>query len=231
MTPIVSFAGASGGLGTSTVAAAYALLDAAPDSHALVDLDPRGRIDVVCGCDHLPGLRWPDLHQLSGPPEAAQILARLPRCDGVRVLAGGAGPTPSQQVRREVIAALADQVELLVLDVGRAVEQVPELIGIGQLVVVCGVGAGGLADVDAVVADVTNGFVLTRGTRRLARLGERIAEHCGLPSVGHLVDDPHIRRDLERGLAPRRHLRGVATRLRQALEAADATTEAPAGAA
>ena len=58
--------GASGGLGSSTLAAALA---GAWSKRAplLVDLDlTGGGIDVTCGIDHVEGLRWPDLNAVRG---------------------------------------------------------------------------------------------------------------------------------------------------------------------
>lgn len=116
-TTVVGLCGASGGLGTSTLAAAVAGLAASLGRRALlVDLRPNaGGLDQLGGCAHEPGQRWPAREEgmLSLP------LCDLPRADGVRVLSQRGAvlpPPPLGDVAVRAVARLASEHEVSVLD-------------------------------------------------------------------------------------------------------------------
>ncbi len=82
-------AGACGGAGASTVAAALALA-AGPsaDGVVLVDADGwGGGLDLVLGAERVEGLRWPELGGLRGRVAGDALAAALPESHGVLVLA------------------------------------------------------------------------------------------------------------------------------------------------
>lgn len=84
---VVAVIGARGGAGASVFASALALV--AGDA-LLVDADPwSGGIDLVLGCEDVPGLRWPDLAVQGGRLTYPALRDALPRSSGVSVLSGG----------------------------------------------------------------------------------------------------------------------------------------------
>lgn len=86
--PVITIAGARGGVGASVLAAAVALT-AAESGHdtVLVDADPRGGgLDVVLGWENRPGLRWPELAESAGPFEPEPLRLGLPRRDRLALL-------------------------------------------------------------------------------------------------------------------------------------------------
>lgn len=88
---VVGVIGASGGVGTSTLAVALALR-AAPAVGAVTCVDlvlHGGGLDVTACVEHLSGLRWPDLAGARGRFDGADLLAALPAEGPVRVLAAG----------------------------------------------------------------------------------------------------------------------------------------------
>lgn len=119
-TTVLGLSGASGGLGTSTLACAVSGLAASLGRRSLlVDLAPNaGGLDHVAGCAHEPGIRWP-------AREEGMLSLRtgdLPCWRGVRVLsqrgpvlpAPGLGPTAASAVSR-----LAGDHDVTVLDLPR----------------------------------------------------------------------------------------------------------------
>ena len=93
VTPLVLVLGASGGLGASTWAAALARrLSTHLGECVLVDGDVRGGgLDMTCGTEHVPGLRWPDLARLRGTTSCSRLVAALPRGEVPVLSAGGRG--------------------------------------------------------------------------------------------------------------------------------------------
>ncbi|WP_162803059.1 hypothetical protein [Ornithinimicrobium avium] len=133
-TTVIGFLGASGGLGTSSLACAVARLCADVGTPTLlVDLAPGGGgLDQLAGLSHEPGLRWPmhDREVLALPA------GRLPAQDGLRVLshpgprarpatgevtAPPSGPArPLGPAALEAVARLARGQGATVLDLPRA---------------------------------------------------------------------------------------------------------------
>ena len=117
---VIGIAGASGGLGTSTLAAAVAGLAGALHGPALlVDLVPgAGGLDQLAGCAHEPGLRWP-----VGEEGIGSLRARdLPSWAGVRVLSqrGAVRRPPSLGAAAlGSVRCLAREHEVTVLDLPR----------------------------------------------------------------------------------------------------------------
>lgn len=83
---VISVIGGSGGAGVSLFAAALA--QSAADA-LLVDLDPwGGGIDLLMGCENLPGLRWPGLSLQGGRLAWSAVRDGLPRHRGISLLSG-----------------------------------------------------------------------------------------------------------------------------------------------
>ena len=88
MGTVIAFVPASGGLGSSTLAAAVAVRAAAASrSSVLVDLDPwGGPKDVLLGLEQEPGWRWPELSEVAGIVDGQGLADELPMACGVPVL-------------------------------------------------------------------------------------------------------------------------------------------------
>lgn len=229
--PLVVVLGASGGLGASTWAATLAWrLSLHLGECVLVDGDVRGGgLDMTCGTEHVPGLRWPDLARLRGPASCARLLAALP-CGEVPVLsAGGRGePVPDSAVH-DVVESLRGVVPVVVD--GRAGTAVVQAWceSAAAVHVLTGLRARHLADAEALVAglSVTSGAagasspagarvgLVTRGERAVTPELAEVLEHLGVPHLAHLRDDAKVRRDGERGDWPglRGPLRDTADRV------------------
>ncbi|MDO5500131.1 MAG: pilus assembly protein CpaE [Propionibacteriaceae bacterium] len=116
----IGLVGASGGLGTSSLAAGLAR-GAADRGHrvALVDLDPGGGgLDLLLGLETEPGWRWPSLASADG--FLGDLHDHLPRQDALAVLShdrdGPRGPTVAAAVA--VLRSLARSHDLVLLDAG-----------------------------------------------------------------------------------------------------------------
>jgi septum formation inhibitor-activating ATPase MinD len=133
MGTVIAFVPASGGLGSSTLAAAVAVRAAAASRSAvLVDLDPwGGPKDVLLGVEQEPGWRWPQLADVAGVVDGQGLADELPVACGVAVLTrpgpglatrgAWAGDAFDQWVDTvpDVVAGLADAHEVTVLDLPR----------------------------------------------------------------------------------------------------------------
>ncbi|MFD1053781.1 CpaE-like family protein [Terrabacter terrigena] len=134
MGTVIAFVPASGGLGSSTLAAAVAVRAAAASRSAvLVDLDPwGGPKDVLLGLEQEPGWRWPELADVAGVVDGLGLADELPMACGVPVLtrpgsgvAPGAAPVGGDALDGwldtvpDVVAGLADAHEVTVLDLPR----------------------------------------------------------------------------------------------------------------
>ncbi|WP_343986565.1 hypothetical protein [Terrabacter terrae] len=132
MGTVIAFVPASGGVGSSTLAAAVAVRAAAAGrSVAAVDLDPwSGCLDVVFGLEQQPGWRWPELAEVAGVVDGQGLADELPVSCGVPVLSGargaGWGTDPDAasveawlETVPDVVAGLADAHAVTVLDLPR----------------------------------------------------------------------------------------------------------------
>jgi len=164
---VIAFVPTSGGLGSSTLAAAVAVRAAAAGrSVTAVDLDhTSGCLDVLFGLEQQPGWRWPELVDVAGVVDGRGLADELPVSCGVPVLSGaGAGwdPRPDGAAVQEwldtvpdVVAGLADAHALTVLDLPRdtAVLSAVALL-VDAVVVVAGSTVPQLAAASVVVPGV-----------------------------------------------------------------------------
>lgn len=198
--------GASGGVGTSTLAAALATR-AALGAHEvlLLDLDAAGGgADVLLGCDHEEGIRWPDLAGARGPFDGQALLERLPRSgQDVAVLAPGASlQQPDDEVVVGVWESLATVVDLTVIDLGR---QVP--VWVGGLDAVLLLVRGDVTGLSAAVP-VARRLIDHEAPAHLIGRGleeswtDLVCSTLGLPLLGAFAHDDGLREDQFCGRAP-----------------------------
>jgi septum formation inhibitor-activating ATPase MinD len=178
---VIAFVPASGGTGSSTLAAAVTVrATAAGRSAVAVDLDAlSGRLDVVFGLEQAAGWRWPELADVSGVVDGQGLARQLPAACGVPVLSGldGAGwggadgdGTWLESVPDtvpDVVGGLAEAHDVTVLDLPRDVamlSSVAELVD--AVVVVVGSGVPQLAAASAVVPGVRRLLSGLRDDRR-----------------------------------------------------------------
>ncbi len=85
---VIAFVPTSGGVGSTTLAAAVTVRAAAAGRVAVaVDLDRfSGRLDVVLGLEQQPGWRWPDLAGVAGVVDGRRLLDELPALGAAAVL-------------------------------------------------------------------------------------------------------------------------------------------------
>ncbi|GAA3707547.1 hypothetical protein GCM10022399_25350 [Terrabacter ginsenosidimutans] len=185
---VIAFVPTSGGVGSSTLAAAVAVRAAAAGRAVVaVDLDPlAGCLDVVFGLEQEPGWRWPELADVAGVVDGQGLADELPVSCGVPVLSGrrdarwdprsasGSGLASDSRsdstsdstsdgwldTLPDVVAGLADAHDLTVLDLPRDPAVLDAVASlIDALVVVVGTQVPQLAAASAVVS----------GTRGLLR--------------------------------------------------------------
>lgn len=220
---VIGVVGASGGIGTTCLAAALATRAAATGRRvACADAGPwGGGIEAVFDLESCPGARWPDLADARGRLDGAVLLRHLPQStDGVRVLSAttaepgtadeATGPTRPAAVAT-VLGALARAVDTLVLDLGTAPaggrEPSEAMTASGDLLLVVGSGVPALSRASRAAAAVTVGdaervWLVQRCPRGRADLAGLVAERLGLPLLGAVYDDPRLDDALVRGVAP-----------------------------
>lgn len=235
LTPVVLVIGASGGLGASSWAAALARRMAMHFGECvLIDGDVRGGgLDMTCGTEHVPGLRWPDLARLRGATSSGRLVAALPHGEVPVLSAGGRGAAVQPSVVLDVLGSLCGEVPVVVdcpwpTEVAEALlagtgagagagAEVGTGVGAEAVHVVSGLQARQLADTEALVCQLTGSHVglVTRSSAGLGPEFDEVLEHLGAPHLAHVRDDARVRRDGERGEWPglRGPLRDAADRV------------------
>ena len=124
---LVVVAGAVGGAGASTLAAALAQhAHESPSRAVLVDLDPLGGgLDLMLGAESAAGARWDELAGITGRVDDRVLVDALPTCGGLPLLSW---PTdsdlePGPSAVAQVLDALCRRPGMVVVDAGRAVDQ------------------------------------------------------------------------------------------------------------
>ena len=89
---VIAFVPATGGTGSTTLAAAVTVRGAAAGRTCVaVDLDRlSGRLDVVLGIEQEEGWRWPELADVSGVVDGRRLVRELPAARGAAALTFGA---------------------------------------------------------------------------------------------------------------------------------------------
>lgn len=189
---VIAFMPASGGVGSSTLAAAVAVRAAATGRTVVaVDLDHlAGCLDVLFGLEQERGWRWRELTEVAGVVDGLGLADELPVSCGVPVLSGRSGASWASQgggaagggydgagdvggaarwlaTLPDVVAGLADAHALTVLDLPRD-PAVLDAVGllVDAVVVVVGTQVPQLAAASAVVSGARGLLHHLRGTGR-----------------------------------------------------------------
>lgn len=230
---LLAVVGSTGGVGSSTCAAAAAVTAAASGLRTvLVDGDALGGgLDLLVGAEHVDGWRWPHLAGARG--HLGDLTGQLPYVDGVDLIAaargvgrpGGRGG--SEEIGPEQMAAVLRSTtrshDLTVVDVPRWLSAVGlETTRRADLtVLVVRADLRGLAAARELAAWLpeTSAQVLLRGPRSAAVGPELVEESLGLPVLATVTDEKTVRLGAERGESPGRSPRSSLTRAcRQILE-------------
>ena len=213
---LVRLVGASGGVGTSTIAAGLAQVAVHRSlPAALVELDPcGGGLDLLLGAEGAVGWRWNDLRAASGRIES--LVGHLPNVSGVDVLAmsrpafapvrsrmrraEGAPPAataasaPSAEAVRSVVAALTRSHRLIVADAGHGPAGVGDQWPGSRTLLVVAASARGLAAASARLTQVGVPDVAL-----VVRVGpgrgidpDAVARAVGRPLAGVVHDDRRL---------------------------------------
>ncbi|RSX55164.1 septum formation initiator [Bifidobacterium dolichotidis] len=125
-TDTVSVTSATGGVGTSTIAALLTReLHTAMERCCLAEIDCRangGGLDVLLGLEHVQGKRWQDIHAPLAQLDGSALLEELPSWEDISVLAfnswlAAQPPQPFELVA--AVEALSNQECGLIVDAGQ----------------------------------------------------------------------------------------------------------------
>ncbi|MGI8664811.1 MAG: septum site-determining protein Ssd [Jatrophihabitans sp.] len=183
-----------GGAGASVFASILAGCSAARSGHAfLIDCDPLGGgIDVLLGCEQLPGPRWAQVRLRGGPLDPMVLRESLPRWQDVSLLAADTALPLDPHAVGQVIDSAASASPVL-LDLPRAHSPVRaaavqrcDRIVLVTPAEVRGVTASALV---ALELDPARTSLVVRGSSR-SLPARRIGEFLGLPVLGELPFDP-----------------------------------------
>lgn len=197
--PVIGVVSGCGGGGASVLAATLAGCAGEPRSGGglgrafLIDCDPLGGgIDVLLGCEQVPGPRWGQVRLRGGFLDPAVLLDTLPRWGRVRFLAADTPDGPGPESLAGVIAAAAS-VAPVVLDLPRwpsAVRTVA-LHRCDHVVLVTPAEVRAVTSSAVVSAGLDDRItgVAVRGVSRSLPAG-RIGVLLGLPVLGEIPYDP-----------------------------------------
>lgn len=211
---VLAVAGAVGGAGASTLAAATALRSATGGfrrNTVLIDGAPHGGgIDLLLGIEKAPGLRWPDLVVENGRVSATALHNALPEAvTGLSVLScgrdSGARSDIGSAAVHAVIEASHGAGDLVVCDVsserGPHAGQMLDAADLVVLVVPAQLRA--VAAARTVAAHIArrnpNQGLLVRGPAPGSLRGHEIAEVLDLPLLAAVRAQPGLPARLERG--------------------------------
>ena len=129
---VLAVTGARGGLGTSVLLLHLAwALGRAGRRVAMMDLDPTGGLDLLCGQSVLTGLRWADLPAEESAFRPGHLVGALPVWHAMPVLTGDVrgGPLPCAEA---VLEAMRAEHDVVLVDLPRGASPPP---GAGVLIV------------------------------------------------------------------------------------------------
>jgi len=189
--PVIGVLAGCGGAGASTFAAVLAAC-AGPPSF-LLDCDPLGGgIDVLLGCEQLPGPRWGQVRLRGGPLDPEVLLTGLPRWHEVRFLAADSQQPLTEPAVTAVLDAAA-AVAPTVLDLPRAGSPMRQAAlrrcDLVVLVTPAEVRGATAAAMIAPALDERRASLVVRGGSR-ALPARQLSELLGLPVLAELPYDP-----------------------------------------
>src|SRR6185312_4996474 len=178
--PVIGVLAGCGGAGASVFAAVLAGQAAQQDRHSfLIDCDPvGGGLDVLLGCEQLPGPRWGQVRLAGAALDPAVLVDSLPRWQQVSFLSPDSGRPPDPVPVASVLQA-ARTVSTVVIDLPRAPSELRRVaLRACDLVVLVMVAELRALTATALVAsglDPGRTLVLVRGSARSlspGRIGE-----------------------------------------------------------
>ena len=231
--PLIVVAGAVGGCGASTLAAALAVRAAPSLRTLLVEADPHGTgVDLVLGVEERPGLRVEDVRADLGGPDPEALWGAVPEAlPGLGVLARSrSGPVVADPVRALDGAPGAEQAHrsaggLVVSDRGGLADGGPVFAGADLVVVVTRADLQGAVAAGNAVRDHPGVVLVIRTGRGDPLHAADVADVAGARSWHVLPEIRAVRRAAGAGeLVPALH-RGRAGRVRRLAALADALLE------
>ncbi|AXE37781.1 septum site-determining protein Ssd [Acidipropionibacterium virtanenii] len=192
---------AGGGLGASTLGAGVAADAAATGLRtALVELDPGGGgMDLLLGAERVEGWRWPELASARGT--VRELAQHLPALDGVILVSAGREPCQvGQAARAAVVASLAADHDLVILDRGHLPAEAVAGLSVDRRVEIVG------ADLRSLMAARAVGMsgatpVLRHGPGRRMSIPDAAAL-VGVEPLLEVPDDRRLPKGQEIGEAP-----------------------------
>jgi secretion/DNA translocation related CpaE-like protein len=219
---LVAVTGGSGGVGSSTWAAALAVVGArSGERTVLVDLDERsGGLDLLLGAEQVEGWRWPRLAGARG--FLGDLHGQLPNTEGVDVLStarpgAGAGALASEPVRAVLLSLLRSHT-LVVADLPRDPSPVAAeaLRQADEVLLVVRADVRGIAAGREVARSLARECFSLRVLSRAGRLRgvdpDAVARALALPSAGVVPHDPRLAVAADRGEPPARSHRSPLAR-------------------
>ena len=205
----ISVLGGSGGVGASTLAVGLACAGTAWGASALVDLDALGGgVDLLLGAERIPGWRWDRLRAARG--QIGELSSQVPAVAGVTLVSMSRDDATavSRDAVAAVLASLTRSSELVVMDVGRALDAGAReaLRGSDRTALVCAQDVRGVASarMTLAAADPPVAGVVVRMRRGGAIRPAEVAGALGLPLLGTIPHDAALVPAAERGVPPDR---------------------------
>ncbi|GJO05769.1 hypothetical protein NJB1728216S_24040 [Mycobacterium marinum] len=231
---VIAVIGGSGGAGVSLFAAALA--QSAADA-LLVDLHPwGGGIDLLMGCENLPGLRWPDLSLQGGRLAWSAVRDGLPRHRGISLLSG---TRRGQELDCGAVGALIDAgrrgAVTVVCDLPRrltdAVQVALDRADLVVLVCPCDVrSCAATATIVPVLATINPHLgLVVRGPSPGGLRAAEVADIAGVPLLASMRVQPRLVEQLEHGGLRLRRRSPLAAAARRVLALLPNSTAVPGG--
>ena len=196
----------SGGAGASVLACALAR-QAAGDARptVLLDADPlAGGLDLVLGCEDIPGLRWPALTASKGRLRPSTLTQALPRFDDLAILSWDRDGREelAEEVFDAVLTAAQQAFDLVVVDLPRHAPAAwaracHHLVLVTPARVRAAVAAARVARRLSEVHPAVR--LVVRETDRSGLDPHLVADTIGLELLGTLVDDSGLASRIDRG--------------------------------
>ncbi|MEO3869738.1 septum site-determining protein Ssd [Nonomuraea sp. B12E4] len=208
--PVICVIGGRGGAGASVLSACLALRASGDQLRTLlIDADPLGGgIDALLGHEEAAGARWGDLVAREGRINSSALQAALPSFGDLSVLSfhrGEVAPIPAQAMR-SVLEAGQRGFDLVVVDLPRHLDPAATeaLTRAKTTLLVTTADVRGVLSTSQVLGEARKH---TADIRAVLRPGivedDMAAASLGIPSAGHLPDQPRLTATLNRGELPK----------------------------